>query len=78
MAWDRFGCAADCGTFPNTTTVNVTFFYSFLGDPNAEPVEWNLCNNDFKVCSGRSCTRSVHSTVNLLTSVCLLSGLPVR
>ena len=57
-AFDRFGCAADCGTYDNTTAIQVEFRHGLTdADSSAEvatplirKMEWNLCSKQFQVC----------------------------
>uniref|UniRef100_A0A7S0S4K2 Uncharacterized protein n=1 Tax=Chlamydomonas leiostraca TaxID=1034604 RepID=A0A7S0S4K2_9CHLO len=51
-AWGRFGCRADCGLNPNTTSVVVNVRADFTGHPSISPrvlmnnAKWNLCLED--------------------------------
>lgn len=51
-AWGRFGCRADCGTNPNTTSIAVNVRADFTGHPSISPrvlmnnAKWNLCLED--------------------------------
>ncbi|CAI5484977.1 unnamed protein product, partial [Closterium sp. Yama58-4] len=42
-AFGRFGCEADCGTFPNLTSVSVHFTTSFSSSEALAVSSWNLC-----------------------------------
>ncbi|CAI5535825.1 unnamed protein product [Closterium sp. Naga37s-1] len=42
-AFGRFGCHADCGTFPNLTSVIITFSSQLDTQGAAEEPSWNLC-----------------------------------
>ncbi|GJP56723.1 hypothetical protein CLOM_g15776 [Closterium sp. NIES-68] len=42
-AFGRFGCEADCGTFPNLTSVVVRFSSQLDTQQAAEESSWNLC-----------------------------------
>ncbi|GJP56726.1 hypothetical protein CLOM_g15778 [Closterium sp. NIES-68] len=42
-AFGRFGCEADCGTFPNLTAVSIHFTTSFTSAEALAAASWNLC-----------------------------------
>ncbi|CAI5983999.1 unnamed protein product, partial [Closterium sp. NIES-65] len=42
-AFGRFGCEADCGTFPNLTSVSIHFTTSFSSNEAVALSSWNLC-----------------------------------
>ncbi|CAI5990880.1 unnamed protein product [Closterium sp. NIES-64] len=42
-AFGRFGCEADCGTFPNLTSVSIHFTTSFSSNEALAASSWNLC-----------------------------------
>ncbi|CAI7737974.1 unnamed protein product [Closterium sp. NIES-54] len=42
-AFGRFGCEADCGTFPNLTAVSIHFTTSFSSGEALAASSWNLC-----------------------------------
>ena len=45
-AFGRFGCEADCGKFPNTTDIVISFSTSFHSKEQAMESSWNLCITD--------------------------------
>lgn len=39
----RFGCAFDCGSFPNVSSLTVSFSTSFATRTDMDAASWNLC-----------------------------------